>query len=409
VGLNGKTTLTGRVLKHAALTTERYRAAFSAPTWKLMMETFEGYRNSLQPAISRVSREDRRIELVNGSVIEFWSSDDNQAGRGRRYHLWVSDESQRQRNLSTFIRGSVRPTLADFKGSLYVLATANGEGSELHDFYLDCLQDKNWFVAHGRLEENPYIDLEEINTMRRELGPELAAQELDSEWVRIDGVTPLVRASQWDQLYSEKENRGQRKVLAIDASVNSDVTALVAVWSEDNNYYVDYGDVNFIEPDVFTGEVDYLGLETQLLDMWATGKYAGFAYDPYQMVSLAQRLKQRGVTVYEFTQSNMRNNSDSYLRQVIGEARVHHPNHDILTEHVFNATLKFNPNNSVRIIKLNKNNKIDLAIALSMAVWTHKERIGNKAQIQYAPVVNRVPIQQSSPYSGLDSLNPYKR
>lgn len=176
----GKTTMCGRIHVHTSLTKANNRAAWSSPTWKLMMEAFEHHRELLAPAITRVSREDRRIELFNGSVLEYWSSDDISAGRGRKYHTWVADESQRQRNLAKFIRGAVRPTLADFRGHLYVMATANGEGSELHDFYLECIADPAWFVAHGRLEDNPYIDPEEITQMRRDLGPELAAQELDS-------------------------------------------------------------------------------------------------------------------------------------------------------------------------------------------------------------------------------------
>ncbi len=244
--------------------------------------------------------------------------------------------------------------------------------------------------------------------MRRELGPELAAQELDSEWVRIDGITPLVRKSQWDLLYGEKQNTGQRKILAIDASVNSDITAIIGVWEEDGHYYIDYGDVHFIEPDVFTGEVDYLKLEELLDSLWATRKYQGFAYDPYQMVSLAQRLKHKGVTCYEFTQRNMRNRADSFTRQTINEGKLHHPDHEILTDHMMNATLKFGNNNETRIVKINKNNKIDLAVAVSMALWTHKERVGNKSNVQYAPTyamnTNR---QIITPYSNLDALNPY--
>lgn len=371
----GKTTLTSAILKKKALMIEKFRGAWSAPTWKLMMETFEEYRESLFPAISRINREDRRIELINGSVIEFWSSDDIQAGRGRKYHYWVADEMQRQRNIAKFIKGSVRPTLADYRGTLFILGTANGEGSEFHDFYLECQNDPSrWYLATGNLEQNPYIHPDEIAQMRRDLGPDLSAQEIDSLWVRVDGIAPLIRPFQWEQLYAQRENTKQRsKVLAVDASINNDKTALVGVWEDyDGHYCIDYSDIMLIEPDPDTFEIDYVRLEQLLIQLWSTGTFHTFAYDPYQMVSLAQRLRSKGIRTTEFTQNSMRLKSDGYLRQLCNEGRLHHPDHPDLTQHMLSATMKYTQN-GFRIVKASKDQKIDLAVALSMACWTLKE------------------------------------
>lgn len=408
----GKTTLCGRIHVHSSLTKSHNRAAWSSPTWKLMMEAFEHHRTLLEPAISRVSREDRRIELINGSVLEYWSSDDISAGRGRKYHTWVADESQRQRNLAKFIRGAVRPTLADFRGTLYVMATANGEGSELHDFYLECLADPSWFVGSGRLEDNPYIDPDEIAQMRKDLGPELAAQELDSQWVRVDGVTPLVRISQWNDLFEERDNYTTKRVLAVDASINSDTTAVVGVWRDANDFFVDYNDIRMFQPDAVLGEIDFTALENHLWDLWRTGRYATIAYDPYQLVSLMQRLKAKGIHTTEFTQNSMRMKGDGFLRQLINEGRVHHPAHELLTEHILNATLKFT-NDQFRLIKPTKAKKIDLAVALSMACWS-LNILPEQMMGSFTPVVHQQTVlpttSSDSPFGyDLSSLNPFTR
>lgn len=385
----GKTTLCGRIHLHTSLTKENNRAAWSSPTWKLMMEAFEQHKLLLEPAIVRVSREDRRIELFNGSVLEYWSSDDISAGRGRKYHTWVADEMQRQRNIAKFIRGAVRPTLADFRGTLFVMATANGEGSELHEFYLDCIADPAWFVAHGRLEDNPYIHHEEIAQMRRDLGPEMAAQELDSQWVKVDGITPLIRKMQWDALYSEKEDTRRRRVLAIDASVSGDTTAVVGVWKdEDDITRVDYNDIMLFEPEP-GGEIDFAMVEEELWKRWQTGRYVAIAYDPYQLVSLMQRLKARGVHTFEFTQNNMRMRADGHLRQLFQQQKFAHPAHDLLTDHVMNVTLKYT-NEQFRFIKGGKSVKIDLAVALSMAAYTLKE-LPVQYMSDFVPAVATVP------------------
>lgn len=352
-----------------------------------MIQNWEDMIDILRPIITRSSREDRRIELINGSFIEMWSTDDPQAGRGRKYHLWVHDEAQRDRNLIKFVRGSARPTLADYRGELWVLGTANGEGSDFHEFYLECIQDRLWQVAHGRLEDNPYIDPDEITQLRKDLGPELAAQEIDSQWVRVDGITPFARKMLWDDCYAEKRDTTNSRVLAVDGSISGDTTAIVGVWKDgpDGDFYVDYDDIISFYPEVGTGEIDYIGVEAKLTELWQTGRYSHIAYDPYQLVSLMQRLKAKGVRTFEFTQNSMRLKADGYLRQLVIDGRIHHPQHEVLTEHILNATLKYT-NDSFRMVKASRASKIDLAVCLSMAAWTLHNVGGSSMQV-YKPVV----------------------
>jgi phage terminase large subunit-like protein len=85
-----------------------------------------------------------------------------------------------------------------------------------------------------------------------------------------------------------------------------------------------------------------------------------------------QRLKAKGVQTFEFTQNNMRMKADGHLRQLLQQKKYTHPAHDMLTEHVLNATLKYT-NDQFRLIKGSKTSKIDLAVALSMAAYTLKE------------------------------------
>lgn len=412
----GKTTLGQYITCKGAIKEPGTRVAWSAPTWKLMIQNWEDMISMLRPIITRSSREDRRIELINNSFIEMWSTDDPQAGRGRKYHLWVHDEAQRDRNLIKFVRGSARPTLADYRGDLWVLGTANGEGSDLHEFYLACLQDRMWQVAHGALEDNPYIDPDEIAQLRKDLGPELAAQELDSQWVRVDGVTPFARKINWEECIGEKTNNTSFRVLAVDGSISGDTTTIVGCWydREDGNIYVDYGDIHIFYPEVLTGEIDYLSVERVLLEKWKRGVYSQVAYDPYQLVSLMQRLKNQGVRTIEFTQQSQRLKADGFLRQLIIDGKIRHPDHEVLTEHILNATLKFT-NDSFRMVKASKSSKIDLAVALSMAAWTlHNSPAGTMQT--YKPALSeasgtrqanpQLPSPGPNPFDFLKSLKP---
>lgn len=415
----GKTSFVIYLLSKLAIKKENQRLAYSAPTAKLMLQMWEDLTSILEPIITRISREDRTVKLINGSLINLWSSDDPQSGRGRKYHIWLHDECQRDRNLNKFIKGSVRPTLADYQGELWILGTANGIGSELHDFYLECLTDSSWQVAQGHISDNPYIEKEEIDIMFRDMGPSLAAQELESQWVRVDGVAPLVRESTWKELYGllPDEGRFVPRVMAFDGSVTGDLSVLVAVShiNHTDHYYVDYDDIITFSPsDGIEGEIDYDHVEKVIWGLWQTGRYAVIAYDKYQAVAMMQRLKRKGVKVLEINQNSTRLSADSFLRQLINESRIHHPDHDELNEHMYAATTKYVGNGAIRIVKGSKKHKIDLAVALSMAVWANK--ILNPGSFQeYKPTVGTqykeptVIQAKDNPFEYLKRLSPFRK
>lgn len=95
------------------------------------------------------------------------------------------------------------------------------------------------------------------------------------------------------------------------------------------------------------------------------------AYDAYQMVDMAQSLhRDRVVWCYKFGQGDARLESDANLRTMAYQRRLAHPNDAVLNEHVRNANAKTAPgeDTKLRIVKRNKDGKIDSAVAASMAV-----------------------------------------
>lgn len=285
----GKSTVAEHLVAVDAVQTPNYRVAWAAPTWKLMLETFERFVETLHAITKRLSRDERRIILINSSVLEFWSSNDPSAMRGRRYHKIVVDEVQRQRNLNEFVLGSVRPCLADFRGELWLLGTPNGEGSDFHKFYMEVKDKPNWQIAQGSLEANPYISPDEILMMRQDMGPLMAAQEIDAQWVPINGQSPLISPFEWKALVSTPTTPRPQKVLSLDASISGDHTGLLAIWQDlvTRHYYVDYDDIFDItptlqDPETGTLQIDFIALENQIWRMWQTGRFAALVYDPYQ-------------------------------------------------------------------------------------------------------------------------------
>ena len=128
-----------------------------------MTESFVNISKILEPLTTRTDGQQMRIELQTGGLIEFWTMEDIDAGRGRRYKRAIVDEAAKAKNLAMTWNGSIRPTLSDFIGDAWFLSTPRG-----YDFFKDlCDQGQNpeyddWMSWHYPTSANPYISKAEI-------------------------------------------------------------------------------------------------------------------------------------------------------------------------------------------------------------------------------------------------------
>ena len=119
--------------------------------------------------------------MPGGGAIDFWSLDYTaRAGRGRRYHLALIDESAHDEGrLVDSFPASIAPALLDFNGSVVTASTPNGLEGWFHDIVHD--QRHGFVVFHAPTSANPHLSAEAIAELRATLPrPEVALQELDA-------------------------------------------------------------------------------------------------------------------------------------------------------------------------------------------------------------------------------------
>lgn len=152
-----------------------------APTYKIMDEAFRTLRQRLGPIIDaeRSDMTQKRIVLITGGSIEFWSLDNPDAGRSRKYHLAIVDEAGIVRNLGWAWQASIRPTLTDYKGGALFLGTPKGRGEFIRLHGRGDAGDKGWASFRCATVENPYIDPTEVEDARRDLPAAIFAQEYE--------------------------------------------------------------------------------------------------------------------------------------------------------------------------------------------------------------------------------------
>src|SRR6478736_332168 len=81
------------------------------PTYKDLSDVWREVILTLYPAILKKDEQLKQILLMNGGVIDFWSMDDPDSGRWRKYHRAIVDEAAKAKKFKTAWQGTIRPTL----------------------------------------------------------------------------------------------------------------------------------------------------------------------------------------------------------------------------------------------------------------------------------------------------------
>jgi hypothetical protein len=169
----GKSKLSVNLLVEGAL--EGYPVGYFAPTYKLLEGTFKECYNALEQVIKR-KHDQQFIELVTGGIIEFWSLDNPNAGRSRKYKVAIVDEAAFVKDLWDAWTQSIRPTLTDLKGGAWFMSTPKGK----NDFYKLWMRgqtgEEGWASWQMPTSTNPFIDISEIYSAEKDL-PALAFKQ----------------------------------------------------------------------------------------------------------------------------------------------------------------------------------------------------------------------------------------
>jgi hypothetical protein len=201
---------------------------------------------------------------------------------------------------------------------------------------------------------------------------------LNAEWEDIASSDKFLGSMElWDRLkVSLPVLKKEPLVVAVDAGMKSDNFGIVGVsrhWERHNECAIRF--VMKWEP--HGSEIDFDGTEEEpgpfrVLKMLRENyNLILCTYDPHEMFYLAARMKKEApVWLKEFSQQGRREEADRFLYDMIINKQVWHDGDPALREHINNCNRKLTQEESkMRIVKRSPNDKIDLAVALSMAVY----------------------------------------
>jgi len=166
------------------------RAGIFAPTYKTVSEQFTSIATHLDPIIKSSNSGQGAIRTINGGHVDTWSLDHNKrAGRGRKYHVVLLDETAfNGPDMMDIWRLAIKPTLLDYRGRAFVFSTPNGVDEE-NFFYQVCTNPKYGFTEYyAPTSDNPEMSKEELADLQRTELPEAFGQEYGAQFIDWSGT-----------------------------------------------------------------------------------------------------------------------------------------------------------------------------------------------------------------------------
>jgi hypothetical protein len=352
--------------------------AWVSMSYKNFTEVWRAMSAVLAPITTATNKAEFRIETLTGGAFEAWTWRNIVSMRGRKYRRVLIDEAAFIPDLMAEQGGYpdvVRPTLIDLQGDAWFLSSPNGR-NDFHALY-ERGQSPDWpeWASWRRTTaDNPRIAPEEIDALRRELGPKLAEQEIDAAFVDLASLdTFLPDMALWDACRDDLPPLGPHEpcVIALDAAESNDTFGCVIVSAHPRQpERIAVRHARGYVPD--GAPLDFDAIEVDIRDLVRRYAVQQIAYDPMLLGQTIRRLRTGprpvAVACEPFPQGNARLEADKALLDAIQQRRVAHDGGEALRQHIANANRKTDADGRrLRIVKRSYPLKIDLAVALSMA------------------------------------------
>jgi hypothetical protein len=160
-----------------------------APENKRLSESYQVIREALHPIVKSSDKTRGMIRTITGGAVEFWSLEDENAGRSRKYHRIIGDEvAFTKPNTINWWKRSARPTLVDYRGRALMMSNTAGIDPE-NFLYEICHDVKHGFVQfHAPSRSNPFLPADEVAAFERDNEPLVYQQEYLADFVDWSGA-----------------------------------------------------------------------------------------------------------------------------------------------------------------------------------------------------------------------------
>lgn len=161
-----------------------------APSYKLMAESYHTLSKILHPIKQQASLNEGVFRTTTGGRIDFWTLEDEDAGRSRKYKKAIFDEVAFTKSTmkNTWLR-AIKPTLLDLRGRAIALSNTNGNDPENFMYQICNDAEFGFNEYHAPTHNNPYLPREDVDRLERDNHPLVYQQEYLAQFVDWSGVS----------------------------------------------------------------------------------------------------------------------------------------------------------------------------------------------------------------------------
>jgi phage terminase large subunit-like protein len=209
-----------------------------APNYKTLAAAWRDIDRATANIQKSANKTDGLIELITGGSVEFWTLEDPDAGRSRKYKRVVVDEAAYARHLQAAWERAISPTLADLQGEAWFISTPSGR-NYFHQLYqrgdpANAGRDNDWQSWTMPTAANPHILPSEIERMRALLPERTFAQEYLAQFLEDGGgvfrnVMRCVAEDDDPYPYRSDPGDGRSYLIGVDWGKSNDWTVLVVI------------------------------------------------------------------------------------------------------------------------------------------------------------------------------------
>ena len=196
---------------------------WSAPTYKMLLEDWKNLSNVLAPVTARRNEQEKQLALVSGGVLDFWSLDNPDSVRGRKYKRFIVNEAAFVADLMGIWNNVIRSTLIDYEGDGYFAGTPKGRNG-----FWQMFMQGDWQHWQMPSYANPHIPKSELDSLKTTLTERAFQQEIMAQFLE-DGGGVFRNVMKAAVLKEQEPIVGHTYLIGVDWARTNDATVFCVV------------------------------------------------------------------------------------------------------------------------------------------------------------------------------------
>jgi len=220
----GKSLLAQNLMLYWLLKTPNQKGVWITPVYNQCKKIFQELTNAAHDIIINQNKADLTIKFVNGSTLQFLSTDNYNTIRGFSFHYMVIDEAAYIKEEA--INEAVLPTLTALGKKCLIISTPKSKNWFYHYFLRGNTPNNVYIAFKGISRDNPYVSKEFLVEQHKSLPKDIYYQEYLAEFTDagndvFTGVSNVCILNNWNG-----PQTGTKYFAGIDLGLSNDYSVL---------------------------------------------------------------------------------------------------------------------------------------------------------------------------------------